>query len=360
MGELRAASVTDVHVILPEGIDDPARPSGGNTYDRRVCEGLAALGWTVREQAVTGASELARVVARIPDGAVVLLDGLIASGAPEALVPHARRLRQVVLVHMPLGHRPADAAVREREGEVLASAVAVVTTSAWTQRRLGELYALPADRVHAAEPGVDAAGLAPGTAAGHALLCVAAVTPDKGHDVLLDALATVADLSWRCTCVGSLDRDPACADAARRATRIKGMSDRVRFPGPRTGPELDRVYAAADLLVLASHAETYGMVVTEALARGLPVIVTDVGGVTEALGHGDDDTRPGLLVGPGDPAALGAALRAWLGDAELRTRLRRAARERRATLRGWAATTSDVAAVLADVAVSDVLSGAAR
>ena len=269
---------------------------------------------------------------RIPDGAVVLLDGLIASPAPEALVPHARRLRQVVLVHMPLGD--------SREREVLAAATAVVTTSAWTRRRLEELYALPADRVHVAEPGVDAARLAPGTAAGDALLCVAAVTPGKGHDVLLDGLATATDLSWRCACVGSLDRDPAFADGVRRATRINGLGDRVRFPGPRTGPELDRAYAAADLLVLASHAETYGMVVTEALARGLPVLAAEVGGVTEALGHGEDGTRPGLLVPPGDPAALGAALRTWLGDAELRGRLRRAARERRASLRGWPATTS--------------------
>ena len=120
--------------------------------------------------------------------------------------------------------------------------------------------------------------------------------------------------------------------------------------GPLTGAELERAYAAADLLVLASHAETYGMVVTEALARGLPVIASEVGGVTEALGHGHDGARPGLLVPPGDPAALGAALRAWLGDAGLRGRLRRAARERRASLRGWPATTSVVAGVLAGAA----------
>ena len=153
-------------------------------------------------------------------------------------MPQARRLRQVVLVHMPLGHRPPDdeaGAVRAREREVLAAAAAVVTTSAWTRRRLAELYALPADRVHVAEPGVDAAGLAPGTAAGDALLCVAAVTPDKGHDVLLDALATATDLSWRCACVGSLDRDPAFADGVRRRARTAGCGDRVRFPGPRTG-----------------------------------------------------------------------------------------------------------------------------
>ena len=253
----------------------------------------------------------------------MLLDGLVASAAPEVLVPQARRLRLVVLVHMPLGHRPPDdeaGAVRARERAVLAAAAAVVTTSAWTRRRLLELYALPADRVHVAEPGVDAADLAPGTAAGDALLCVAAVTPDKGHDVLLDALATATDLSWRCACVGSLDRDPAFVDGVLRRRAVDGgLGDRVRFPGPRTGAELDRSYAAADLLVLASRAETYGMVVTEALARGLPVVAADVGGVTEALGHGDDGTRPGLLVPPDDPAALGAALRAL-------ARRRRAAR----------------------------------
>ena len=110
---------------------------------------------------------------------------------------------------------------------------------------LVELYDLPADRMHVAEPGVDAAGLAAGTAAGDALLCVAAVTPDKGHDVLLDALATATDLPWRCACVGSLDRDPAFADGVSAPRAARGeLRDRVRFLGPRSGAELDRAYTA--------------------------------------------------------------------------------------------------------------------
>jgi glycosyltransferase involved in cell wall biosynthesis len=351
--------VTVVHVVVPDSIDDPARPSGGNTYDRRVCRGLTSIGWSVYEHAMPGGwprpdaasrAALAGVVQRIPDDAVVLLDGLVASTAPEALVPQASRLRLVVLVHMPLGHRPVDDDAddaRTREREVLSAAAAVVTTSAWTRRRLLELYSLPADRVHVAEPGVDAADLAPGTAAAGALLCVAAVTSDKGHDVLLDALATTADLSWHCVCVGSLDRDPAFVEGLRRRALDGGLSERVCFEGPQIGSDLDRRYAAADLMVLASRAETYGMVVTEALARGLPVIAAEVGGLTEALGHGADGIRPGLLVPPDDPAALGAALRAWLGDAELRGRLRRAARERRESLSGWSTTTSVLAGVLA-------------
>ena len=131
----------------------------------------------------------------------------------------------------------------------------------------------------------------------------------------------------------------ACAD--------HGLSDRVHLPGPRTGAALDRSYAGADLLVLASRSETYGMVIAEALARGLPVLATGVGGVMEALGPGAGPAQPGLLVAPDDPAALATALRAWLDDAELRRRLRRAARERRASLPGWPATASAIAAVLA-------------
>ena len=343
------------HVIVPGGYDDPARPSGGNTYDRRVCEGLAAQGWAVEVHAVPGSwphpnaaahALLADVVGRIPDDALVLLDGLVASTAPEVLLPHAQRLRLVALVHMPLGQAPADALVREREGAVLSAARAVVTTSAWARRTVLQLHDLPPDRVRVVEPGVDAADLAPGTATAGALLCVAAVTPGKGQDVLLDALSTMPELRWHCRCVGSLDRDPAFARQLRLRSVDLGLGQRLSFPGPGVGSDLDRSYAAADLLVLASRGETYGMVVTEALARGLPVIAADVGGVPEALGHAGDGSRPGALVPPGDPAGLGAALRAWLDDAALRHRWRRAARQRRAALAPWSATTSTLAGVL--------------
>jgi len=352
--------VTAVHVIVPEGVDDPALPSGGNTFDRRVCCGLAEAGWAVHVHAVPGSwprpdvssyAALAGAVRRIPDASVVLLDGLVASPAPDVLVPEAGRLRLVALVHMPLGHGTTDEGVREREGAVLSAAESVVTTSAWARRVLLELYPLGGDRVHVAEPGCDAADLAPGTVGAGALLSVAAVIPGKGHDVLLDALALLTALRWHCVCVGSLERDPAFAERLRRRAREGGMADRVRFPGPRTGADLARSYGAADLLLLPSRAETYGMVVTEALARGLPVVAAEVGGVPEALGHGADGTRPGLLVPPGDPRALGEALRAWLEDADLRRRLRRAARQRRASLSRWSTTTSVVA---------DVLAGAAR
>jgi glycosyltransferase involved in cell wall biosynthesis len=347
-----------VHFVVPDGIDDPERPSGGNVYDRHLSRGLTSVGWSVHEHAAPGfwshpdpssLRGLDDLVRRIPDGAAVLLDGLVASRASGVLVAQARRLRLVVLVHMPLGDRAADGdphVIRTRERAVLWAASAVVTTSAWSRGRLIELYRLPAERVHVAAPGVDPAQLASGTGTGQALLSVAAVTRDKGHDVLIDALATLTDLTWRCRCLGSLGRESEYAEAMRRRTLAEGLGERLRFVGSATGADLDRAYAAADLLVLASRAETYGMVVTEALARGLPVVAADVGGVAEALGQDSSGSRPGLLVPPGDPAALAEALRRWLGDPDLRARLGRSARERRRSLRAWSATVSTVASVL--------------
>jgi glycosyltransferase involved in cell wall biosynthesis len=347
--------VSGVHFIVPAGIDDPARPSGGNGYDRRIARGLAAAGWTVHLHEVPGSwpwpdapslGALAATVGGIPDGALVLLDGLVASPAPEVLTSEAGRLRLVVLVHMPLGQGTTDDGPREREGAVLSAAASVVTTSGWARRALLELYSLPGDRVQVAEPGVDPAELAAGTETAGAFLSVAAVIPGKGHDVLLDALAPLAGLRWQCECVGSLERDPAFVERLRLRVLDGGMDGRVRFWGPQAEADLARSYAAADVLVLPSRAETYGMVIAEALARGLPVVAAEVGGVPEALGRSADGTRPGLLVPPGDPAALRDALRTWLEDAGMRRRLRAAARERRSSLADWSTTTSAVAELL--------------
>jgi len=120
----------------------------------------------------------------------------------------------------------------------------------------------------------------------------------------------------------------------------------VEFAGPLTGDALEAAYTGSDLLVLPSRAETYGMVVTEALARGIPVAATEVGGVPEALGLDADGRRPGMLVPPGDPVALAVALRRWLTDTALRDRLRRSARARREGLAGWEEAARGMAAVL--------------
>jgi glycosyltransferase involved in cell wall biosynthesis len=241
-----------------------------------------------------------------------------------------------------------DAVAEHDEQAVLAAARAVVTTSAWTRRRLLGRYRVPPARVHVGHPGTQPAPTGPATDSGGRLLCVGALAPHKGQDLLLEALAGTAGLPWRCTLVGPLDRDPHFVASLERRATAAGIGDRLRIPGPRTGAALQREYHRADVLVLPSRGETYGMVVTEALAAGLPVIATAVGGVPEALGRTASGV-PGLLVPAEDHRALAAALARWLTDAPLRHRLRRAALCRRQTLPDWRETSDGIATVLAAV-----------
>jgi glycosyltransferase involved in cell wall biosynthesis len=338
-----------LYVVVPAGIDDPARPSGGNRYDHQLCTGLARAGWQVREVHVDGSwprpgaaavQELAKQVGTVPDDGLLLVDGLVACGAAAQLAEQSTRVRLVVLVHMPLGgiDVPAD-----DERTVLASARAVIATSDWTRSRLLEQYGVDAERIGVARPGAERRELTKATPAGDRLLCIGAVAPHKGQDLLVDALAELRELPWRCTIVGPLDRDPDFVDRLREQIAHAGLGERVILTGP--GNATAR-YADADLLVLPSRLEAYGMVVTEALAAGIPVVASDVGGVAEALGA-TPLGAPGLLVPAGDPEALRAALGGWLTDGDLRQELRRAAAERRRGLADWAATTHRVAARVA-------------
>ncbi|MFD1147962.1 glycosyltransferase family 4 protein [Saccharothrix hoggarensis] len=337
-----------VHFVLPGGVADPTSPSGGNAYDRRVTAGLRDLGVDVREIVVTGGwprpddtarRELGRALAAIGDGAVVLLDGLVACGVPEVVVPHASRLRLVVLVHLPLADETGlPPSVAERldaaERECLRAVRAVVATSPSAARRLTAHHG-PAD-VHVVTPGADPAPLATGTDGASRLLCVASLTPRKGHDVLVAALATVADLPWTCAFVGP---EPP-GSPIRDLIAHHDLADRFSLPGPLTGSPLEHAYATADLFVLPSRAETYGMVVTEAVARGVPVIAS---AVPDALGEG------GLLLPPGDVGSFALALRRWLTDGEWRCVLRERALARRAELSTWDVAAAGLAAVLRGV-----------
>src|SRR5215467_5080211 len=128
---------------------------------------MAEAGWDVRVTTVAAAwpvpgpgarADLARIVSAIPDGATVLIDGLIASPAAAQLLPHTGRVRMTVLLHMPLAtvlgtHH--DASAERSEGVVLRAAAGVVVTSEWTRQQVMSRYAIPACRVHVAQPGVD-------------------------------------------------------------------------------------------------------------------------------------------------------------------------------------------------------------
>ena len=344
------STVNTVHVVMPDSVYDPGRPSGGNEYDRRLCEELRTAGWRVDVVLVgspQGGAGLADALGELPDAAVVVVDGLIAAQHADVVLAAAGRLRLVLLMHMAGADERAGA--DPVTGRLATAAAAVLTTSRWTAERLACWYPQVAERVVAAVPGVDRAAQRP-DGSGTAMLCVAAVTRHKGQDQLVAALSRLAGLDWRCTLVGSLARDPTFVADLRRAIERAGLTSRIDLVGVRSGVELQNAYAAADLLVHPSRAESYGMVVAEALAHGIPVIATQVGGIEEALGCAADGVRPGLLVPAGDPPALAEAIRSWLTGADLRRRLIAAAAARRLTLPDWTSTAAVVGVVLARVA----------
>jgi glycosyltransferase involved in cell wall biosynthesis len=335
-----------VAFVVPGSIDTR---TGGYGYDREIIAGLERGGWTVHVHEIPGTfpvpstasrAAAAATLAGLPDGMRVIVDGLALGALPDEALREAARLRLIALVHHPLadetGLTPvARAALEASERRALQAVRHVVVTSARTAATLDRFGVAPAS-VTVVEPGTDPApqargsGGSGGEAATVELLCVATLVPRKGHDVLVRALAAMTDAPWHLTCVGGLDRDEAWVTALRAAVAAAGLEARIAFVGELDRTPLDVRYDAADVFVLPTWYEGYGMVVAEALARGLPVVSTATGAIADLVGP-----DAGLLVPPGDAAALTTALSAVVTDSALRARLAGGARRARARLRSW-------------------------
>jgi glycosyltransferase involved in cell wall biosynthesis len=328
-----------VRFVVPAGIDDPDQVSGGNVYDREVRDGLQKRGWTVDLVETADRADAGAALSSAPDGSLALVDGLVADRAPEALEAEGDRIRIVVLAHMLAAAFPdADPDTVEAERRSLRAASAVVTTSRWTA---DELVARGlADREHTtvAVPGAHEAIL--GAGQGRNLLCVGVIAPHKGQDILLEALAQLSSSDWNCSIVGSPDHFPRYARCiARAAARFDGRVRMIGVLGPDT---LAEEYHRSALLVAPSRVESAGMAITDARARGIPVIASAVGGIPDTVAGGG-----ALLVRPNDPAALARQLGAWIMSPSLRDRLRHeAALARRATPR-WEDTVTAIEQALA-------------
>jgi glycosyltransferase involved in cell wall biosynthesis len=330
-----------VRLVVPVDIDVP---TGGNVYDLALADAMRRDGDEV-DVVRCDSTDLAAVLRDEWPGSV-LVDGLLACPHPGALAG----ARPAVLVHMPLAWRSGissdEAAELDLlEAEALESASVVVATSRWSAHYIARRHRVRG--VQIVPPGVDRADVVEGSDP-LLIVHVAAVAPHKNQLGLVQALAELADLPWEARLAGALDRHPGYVAQVRRAIEDADLSDRVRLTGvlPR-----DAAWAGADLAVLPSLAEAYGMVVTEALARGIPAIVTD-GGPAEALGADSDGRRPGAVVPRDGPAALATELRRWLTDPGHRDEVRRSALARRASLDGWDVAASRMRQALIEGAVS--------
>ncbi|MGE0450894.1 MAG: glycosyltransferase family 4 protein [Vicinamibacterales bacterium] len=339
--------------------------TGGYEYDRQIIAGLRARGWDVSIVSLPGAypwpsetdrAEADHALASIPDASLVVGDGLAFGALPGELARHRDRLTLIALVHHPLGLEtglsPEQAAQLDTcERRALASVRMVVVTSRLTVDAVCAL-GVERRRIGVVEPGTRRAPLAGASSPGAPtrLLCVASVVPRKGHAVLFDALSTLTDLPWRLECVGSTQRDPGLAEALRRQVAIDGLTERIAFVGELEGSALESAYAAADLFVFPTRYEGYGMVVAEALARGIPVVSTPTGAIADLLG-GDDPA--GRLVPPDHAAALAETLRDLMTDRSALASLRAAALRARDRLPTWAEASRRFESVLDDSAELD-------
>jgi glycosyltransferase involved in cell wall biosynthesis len=198
----------------------------------------------------------------------------------------------------------------------------VVTTSATTARLLSTDYGVPAERVTVVCPGTDAVAAPPRRQSGTVtLLTVGAVVPRKGHDLLIAALARLADRCWRLIIVGDCTRSPETAARLDADIARFGLTARVEVAGPVAPERLAALYSSADLFVLPSRFEGYGMAYTEAIAHGLPVVATTAGAIPDTV-----PASAGVLVPPDDVDALAETLARLIEDAAERERLAAGAR----------------------------------
>lgn len=326
--------------------------SGGNRYDDELATGLRALGFDLREYEVTGPWPLPepgdrrRLAELLTTERDWLIDNIVGSAAPEVIRAATSAGRRVTMLmhYFPADERNLSTSERERlsatEAEAVSVATAIVVNSAWTAGEVSRRYGRHDAIV--AVPGVEPAPLATGSSSGGdrpMLLWLARLTPTKDPLTFVAALARLRQLRWTARLVGPESVHADLSRQVRSRLAEAGVADRVEMTGARGGQPLESIWADTDLLVHTARVEPYGMVVSEALARGIPSIVPWGTGAVEAQGVGDSFP-------PGDADALADALRRWLTDPQLQQRWRAEAARLRLHQPAWQDTAAVVASAL--------------
>lgn len=341
----------NVVFAVPGDIDTA---SGGYEYDRRVLGLLPAYGIPAELVTLPGSfpspdaadlAETLRLLSAVPHDAVLLIDGLAYGAFPAALIRELGR-DIVALVHHPVGFETGIGETRAEEliateRAALALARHVVVTSRATKRTLERDFDVPIRKITVAEPGTDPAQRATGTGMPMQILAVGGVSKRKAYDILVRALTPLADLDWRLIIAGATDRDRLAVSDLEAAIDASGLGERIKLAGKVVPATLERFYESADLFVMPSLYEGYGMVLAEAMARGLPIVCTTGGAAADTV-----PDAAALKVPPGDPQALGDAIRRALEDKKLRTRLADAAWDAGRTLPTWNETARRIAATV--------------
>ncbi len=330
--------------------------TGGYGYDRRLISGLTALGIKVKVVPLSNrfpkidAAAIADADACLnafPDDAIVLIDGLAFGVLNTVAQRHCQRLKLIALCHHPLalenGLSTSQAeALRQSEKEALNHAIAVVVTSAETAKILTDQFSIPQSKITIAMPGTDKQTYARCQNTPPVLLTVATLTRRKAHDVLIDALAQITHLSWSARFVGGAEFDPDWAIFLCRKVQALDLEQRITFVG--SVADLAAEYREADVFVLPSLFEGYGMVFAEALSFGLPIVAARAGAVPALV-----SAEAGILVPPQDSDSLAEALSTLLSNPDQLQTLRNGAQIAAKSLTTWEDTATIVSGLITKI-----------
>ena len=337
-------------------------PTGGYAYDRRIIAGLKSQGWEIE---LIGLGDgypfpnLAQVeeakvqLHGLTPGVPMVIDGLALGALPEVAACVAKHHPLIALIHHPLAFEfglseEQAALLKQSETEALRHAIQVIANSPATARDLHRHYGVPMDRIDVALPGTDRRihlreqlQITNGNPDAVRLLSVGSIIPRKGFGHLIKALAALTDLPWSLSIAGDATRHAGAYEDLMTDIDRFHLKDRVEVLGALSSEELESLYAQADVFVLASLFEGYGMVYAEAMAYGLPIIATTGGAIPDTV-----PSEAGLLVSPGDVPALTLALKMVIEDAPYRARLSSGALRAAAQQPTWDQAAEQFAAAL--------------
>ena len=336
-------------------------PTGGYGYCRHIIAGLRDLGWTVDPislgEGFPQASEATKahalkILQAVPSTTPIVVDGLAFGVLDKEADVLARSHKVIALVHHPLALETSLSASEQEllcrsETRSLAAAHAVITSSPATARTLAEGFAVPDDKISVVVPGTARPAPSSQRQRGQTeprLLSVGSLVPRKGHDMLIDALADLQALPWRLDIAGDDRLDVEHAQHLRSLITTENLQDRVTLHGALPSDDLEALYTAADIFVLATRYEGYGMAFAEATVRGLPIVATGSGAVADTIVPGT-----GLLFAPDDRAGFRDGLRRMISDAALRAECAAAAIAAANTYPTWEESSSRFAAAIEEL-----------